>query len=195
MKKLLLSAIAICAFSIVSFAQMSIGAKAGFNFANVGGDAENTDMRTSIHLGGYLNFAMSEQLSIQPELLYNSVGAKVSEGDFEATTKLNYLSIPVMVKYSFGNINVQAGPQLGLLLGAKEKWEGDGESGEDDVKEFYNGTDFGFNFGLGAEFGKLNATLRYSAGLSNIVDTDEDVKVTNNVIQLSIGYTLFGGDD
>lgn len=194
MKKLLLSAIAVCAFSVASFAQMSIGAKAGLNFANVGGDAENTDMRTSIHLGGYLNFAMSEQLSFQPELLYNSVGYKVSEDGGEATAKINYISIPLMVKYSFGPVNVQVGPQLSFLAGAKYKWEADGESGEEDIDDL-KGMDLGLNIGLGADVDKLNFALRYSAGLSNTYDGEGDFKTTNNVIQLSIGYTLFGGDE
>jgi hypothetical protein len=194
MKKLLLSLAAVAVLSTGAFAQLKGGVKAGFNFANVGGDAEDTDMRTSIHLGGYLNYAVSDMFSLQPELLYNSVGWKESGDGFDGTGKLNYLSIPVMAKFSFGSFHLMAGPQLGMLLSAKYKVEFDGESETEDIKDGFKGMDFGLNLGLGADFGKLNAGLRYSAGLSNIIDTEEDVTVTNNVIQLSVGYTLFGAE-
>jgi hypothetical protein len=199
MKKLLSTVAVVVFFAASAMAQVSVGVKAGLNLANVtGDDVDDSDMRMSLHLGGYLNYAFSESLSIQPELLYSSMGAKSSYDDFgvdiEETTKLNYISVPVMVVYSFGNINVQAGPQIGFLASAKSKVEVDGDSEEEDIKDFFKGTDFGFNLGLGANFGKLNASARYCLGLSNIVDADEaDVK--NAVIQISVGYRLFGGND
>jgi hypothetical protein len=195
-------------------AQFSVGVKGGLNLATLGGDGESPDMRASFHVGGYLNFPLSDNLSIQPELLYNSVGAKNSESDsyeedgFEITEKvdvvfkLNYVSIPLMMKYSFGAINLQAGPQLSILAKAKSKIEyeivvdGDlEESGsvEDDVDDI-KGFDVGLNVGLGADVGKLNATVRYSLGLANIND-DSDFKTTNNVIQISVGYKIFDGKD
>jgi hypothetical protein len=196
MKKLVLTLTAIVMLSICASAQVSVGVKAGLNLANLGGDVEDTDMRPSIHVGGYLNYAFSESLSIQPELLYNSVGAKSSyeeDGfDVEQTLKLNYISVPVMFLYSFGNVNIQAGPQFGFLASAKSKYEVDGESEDIDVKDGFKGIDLGFNLGLGANFGKLNASARYSLGLSNVNDGEGDVK--NNVIQLSLGYRLFGGE-
>jgi hypothetical protein len=180
MKKLVLTVFALGVFSFYASAQLSGGLKAGLNLADVGGDAEG-DIRPSFHAGAYVNFAFSEQLSLQPELLYNSVGAKEDDD----ALKLDYISIPVMVLYSFGNFNVQAGPQIGFLASAKIE--------DEDIKDFYKSTDFGFNVGVGANFNKLNASVRYSIGLSNVVDSD-DFDATNNVIQLSVGYRLFGGE-
>jgi hypothetical protein len=98
-----------------------------------------------------------------------------------------------MLIYSFGNFNIQAGPQLSFLASAKYKYDFDGDSGTEDIKEFFKGTDFGANLGVGANFGKVNASVRYSIGLANIADSDEG-ELKNNVIQLSLGYTLFGGE-
>jgi hypothetical protein len=216
MKKILLSLVLVVFGSAGAFAQFSIGVKGGFNFANVGGDAEDTDMRTSIHLGGYLNYKLSDQLSFQPELLYSSVGYKMSESNTEVifgdeytekgklTAKYNYLSIPLMLQYKIGPVNLQAGPQVSLFMGGKYKGEytltvngavEESESGEEDVDDV-KGLDLGLNFGLGTEFGKLNASLRYSMGLSNTYDGEgsDDYKETNNVIQLSIGYRIFGDE-
>jgi hypothetical protein len=198
MKKLFLMFAAVLFFAVGAFAQLSVGAKAGLNLANLAGDdVEDSDMRSSFHVGGYLNLPISEKLSLQPELLYNSLGAKSSYddpdfGDVTETLKLNYISLPVMLVYSFGTVNLQAGPQINFLAAAKYKIEADGESYEEDIKDGLKGTDFGFNVGLGANFGKFNATARYCLGLSSISDEDgADTK--NTVIQLSLGYRIFGG--
>jgi hypothetical protein len=196
MKKLVLLFVAAVA-SISSFAQLSIGAKAGLNLANVyGDDAEDMDLRPALHIGGYLNYAVSDAISIQPELLYSSMGAKFNEeifgSDLKVTMKFNYISVPVMFIYSFGAINVQAGPQVSFLASGKAKVEYDGESEEEDIKDQMKGVDFGVNLGLGADFGKFNASARYLLGLSSI-DKDGEADTKNTAIQISIGYRLFGG--
>ena len=200
MKKLLFTLIVTSLASTGLFAQgLSGGVKAGVNLANLtGDDVEDSDMRIAYHVGGYVNYAFSESVSLQPELLFNSVGAKTSYtdpdfGDVEETFVLNYLSVPVDLVYSFGNFNIQAGPQFGFLLSAKDKYEIDGESDDVDIKDEMKGIDFGVNLGVGANFGKLNATARYVIGLSNVIDSD-DADVKNGVIQVSLGYRLFGDD-
>jgi hypothetical protein len=199
MKKLSLTIAAVVLCSATLFAQISIGAKAGLNLANVSGDdVDDTDMRIGFHLGGYANIAFSEALSLQPELLYNSVGAKTTgEGitgdDEDVTFKLNYISIPVSLMYSFGAFSVHAGPQLSFLASAKTASDDDALDGND-IKDGYKSTDLGFNLGIGGNFGKLNATARYSMGLSSIDDSGFDADVKNSVIQLSLGYKLFGGE-
>ncbi|HEX5172206.1 MAG TPA: porin family protein [Cyclobacteriaceae bacterium] len=165
--------------------EISGGAKAGLNIANMTGDIPGVTSKASFHLGGYVNIGFSDVLSLQPELLYNAMGAKEDGGDGKINSA--YISVPVMVLYSFGVVNVQAGPQFGFLLSAKVKADGD----EQDIKDQYKGTDFGFNLGLGADFGKFNAAARYCIGLSNIADAS-DIDVKNSVIQFSLGVKLFG---
>jgi hypothetical protein len=193
MKKIFLAISMVALFAAGASAQsISGGAKAGVNLANLNGDdVEDTDMKIGYHIGGYVNIGISEALSVQPELLFNSVGAKASEDGYDGTYNFNYISVPIMLMYSFGNVNIQAGPQIGLLTSAKLKVEGNGESEEIDYKDFLKSSDFGFNIGLGANFGKVNAAARYCIGLSNIADGD-DADVKNGVIQLSLGVKLFG---
>lgn len=199
MKKLVLMLAVVAGSVTFASAQISVGVKAGLNLANVGGDdVEDTDMRPSFHVGGYLNYAFSDALSLQPELLFNSVGAKSSYtdpdfGDVDETLKLSYISIPVNLQYSFGVVNIHTGPQFSFLMSAKSKYEADGVDEDVDVKDGFKGLDLGWGIGLGANFGKLNATARYTLGLSNIADV-EDADVKNNVIQISLGYRLFGGE-
>jgi hypothetical protein len=190
MKKVILSLVVLL-ISASAFAQLNGGVKAGLNLADFGADAKdafNSKSRIGFHVGGYLTFNLSDAISIQPEVLYNSIGAK-SEGDGDVDLVVDYISIPVMFQYNVNeSFNIQAGPQLGLLVGAKAK--GDGASV--DIKDFFTGTDFGVNLGVGANFGKLNATARYCLGLANVFEDSGDEKGTNNVIQISLGYKLFG---
>jgi hypothetical protein len=177
MKKLVLTVFAACLVFAAS-AQFKGGIKAGANLANLGGDVEDTDMLFAFHFGLYGQFGLSEALTLQPEVLYYGAGAKSGDDDL----KINYLAIPVMFKYNVGEtLNIQAGPQLGLLMGTDPS----------ELKDALKGTDFGLNLGLGAGFGKFSVDARYSIGLANIYDGDE-VEIKNNVIQISLGYQLFG---
>jgi hypothetical protein len=178
MKKIIFTMFAVCLVFAAS-AQFKGGLKAGANLANLGGDVEGTDMLFAFHVGAYGAFSLSDAMTLQPEVLYYGAGAK--SGDEEI--KLNYLAIPVMLKYNLGEtFNLQVGPQISLLMSTDPS----------ELKDFLKGTDFGLNIGVGAGFGKFSADVRYSLGLSNINDGPGEIK--NNVIQISLGYQLFGGE-
>jgi len=196
MKKILFTVFAVCIMFAAS-AQFKGGLKAGVNLSSSkweAGDGAFSESYsgTSFHVGAYGNFALSDAISIQPELLYNNIvhGTKADFGDDITTT---YLSIPVMFVYGFADnkFNVQAGPQLGILLSTDPS-----EIKDDDG---VTGTDFSLNFGAGANFGKFNLTARYCLGLSNIAgsaftDLVDDFSIKNNNFQISVGYQLFGGE-
>lgn len=179
------------AISSVAMCQIEFGIKAGLNLADQKFDTDfgdiSLDSRTSFHGGVFLTTWMSDQMAIQPELLYNSVGSK--SGDL--VTKMNYLSIPVLFRYQIIELlNVHAGPQFGLFLNGEQEFDGDASDIED-VKTLDTGLAFGAGVDLPAG---INFTLRYILGLSNIDDTDggdfDDYTVKNNVLQLSVGYKL-----
>lgn len=184
-----LAIIAFCA--VGSYAQgISGGLKAGANFSNQvysgNGFSASADARTGFHVGGYLNLGFSETFSLQPELLYNSVGAKIAETQF----KTDYVSIPVMIKYNPAAIfNIHAGPQFGFLMSAK--------ADDEDVKDGMKGLDLGLGVGAGVDLPMgLGITARYVMGLSNISEdtdgTSSDVTVKNTAFQVSLSYRLFG---
>ena len=91
-----------------------------------------------------------------------------------------------MLRYNVTPIfNLQAGPQLGLLMSATS----DGT----DIKSQLKSTDFGAAFGLGIDLPMgLNFAARYVVGLTDLQATSTAVTVKNQVIQLSVGYKLFG---
>ena len=186
-----------------AFAQWGGGLKAGLNIANfVGDDADGSDPRIAYHIGGYLNTSISDMISFQPELLISSVGSKTKEsgtdpdlGDYsvEANAKLTYVTLPLMFVFNLNeSVNLQAGPQLGVLASAKLEYDIESDfitmSGTEDVKEQFKAVDVGINAGVGANFGLINATLRYSLSLMEI--GEEDGAIKNSVIQISLGYKI-----
>lgn len=204
MKKLFTITMALVAFTI-SAQNVTFGAKAGLNFASMtGDDADGLDGRTSFHLGVTAEIEMSDTFSIQPELLYSGQGFTDSGelelydefGDFlgavdaDITAKVNYLNLPIMLKYYVSDgLSLEAGPQIGFLLGAKVKVEAEGESETEDVDDLKS-TDFAFNLGAAYKLDSgLNFGLRYSMGLTDVPDGDSD-GFKHSVLQLSVGYNF-----
>jgi len=197
-KLLILTAIILFGFKSVNAQDVNFGAKAGVNFASFLGDKDHNDKtRTAFHVGLVAEFMISDDFSFQPELMYSAQGgsyenAQDGEGLYDGTLKNDYLNVPLMAKYYVAEgFSLEAGPQVGFLLSAKDDWEDvqTGESDTEDWKDFYKGIDFGVNFGVGYKLeGGLNFGARYNLGLSNIWDDSEDFKTQNGVIQVSLGY-------
>lgn len=200
MKKLILTAIAVCAFSFANAQETKFGAKVALNIASLTGDVEDASSLVGFQIGGFAEFKISEKFSIQPELMYSAQGGKqsVSEGGFslEAETKLAYLNVPVMAKYyATPKFSLEVGPQIGFLLSAKADYTGSGGgesiSESEDIKDEVESVDFGLNFGAGYDFTeKFSAGLRYNLGLSNVAKTDagDDFELKNSVFSISLGY-------
>ncbi|WP_299124744.1 porin family protein [uncultured Winogradskyella sp.] len=195
MKKVLLFFVsAIFGIAVVN-AQVTFGAKAGVNLSDITGEmVDSFDGRTSLFFGAVAEIEISEQFSFQPELLFSSQGSdykEIFDGEsFEGTVKVNYLNVPLMAKYYLvEGFSVEAGPQIGFLLSAKDEY-GDQE---DDIKDSIKSTDFGINFGLGYKLDNgLNFSARYNFGLSDNID-DPDLETSgaeykNSVIQIGVGY-------
>lgn len=196
-KKLFITAIVLLGFINVNAQNINLGAKAGINIAKIiGDDTDWVDMKTSIHLGVVAEIEITEEFFFQPELLYSSQGTSYKDWEgarytYDGKYKFNYLNIPLLAKYYVGEgISVEAGPQIGFLLSAKDDWEvqSTGETGDDKLKDYLNGIDFGLDFGVAYKLESgLNFGIRYNLGLSNIWE-NSDSKQKNSVIQVSLGY-------
>lgn len=191
MKKTTVILLFITSIVTASLAQgVSFGIKAGLNFAKESASASgitfNSDNLTSFHGGVYVKIKLSPGFGIQPELLYSGQGGSTTAGTVTSNDKFAYLNVPVMLRYNVTPIfNLQAGPQLGLLMSATS----DGT----DIKSQLKSTDFGAAFGLGIDLPMgLNFAARYVVGLTDLQATSTAVTIKNQVIQLSVGYKLFG---
>ena len=168
--------------------------RGGGNIATVGGDeTDNLSSRFAPFVGIGTECNVLDKVSLQPELILSMQGAEYEDSDgFDGRFKFNYLNVPVMAKlYVSYGVFVEAGPQVGFLLSAKDEYDSP-TSGEDDIKDEVKSTDFGANVGLGYQFDSgLNINARYNFGLSNINDFESpgiDFKNQNNVLSVGVGY-------
>lgn len=180
------------ALLISSCATTRMGVLAGPNFACVVGDeADSWELKTAFHAGVEADLAVDDKFSIRPGIVYSGQGADYSDSEFSGTVNLDYLNVPVLASYEVADgLTLQAGPQVGFLLSATDKEDGEPDM---DVKEFVKSTDIGLNFGLGYELANgLNINARYNLGLTDLNDDAdleaEGVNWKNSVIQVSIGY-------
>lgn len=73
--------------------ELKLGAKAGVNFSDLKGPS-NTDMKTSYHIGLFVEYFFNEEFAIQPEVIYSSQGAKESYEGMKTTGTFDYLHVP-----------------------------------------------------------------------------------------------------
>jgi len=201
-KILLISIITLLSTSLT--AQVYYGFKVGANLANFYGDIENNSIKASFHIGAVAEISVSDLFSVQPELLFSMQGSQgennslltshtsvpIDGKDFSSTkTNFYYLNLPVMVKYFVTDmISIDAGPQVGYLLYAKES---NGTDELTDIKDLTKSIDYGLNLGGSYEMDNgMNINLRYYYGLANVLDSN-DAKMNNALIQISLGYKFY----
>ena len=182
MKKiLLLAVVTVLGLTNVNAQEIKFGAKGGLNFADISGDnTKGNGLVTSFHFGVLSEIPISDKFSFQPEILYSGQGYSFNDN----TVSLSYLNIPLIGKYYLTKgLSIEAGPQIGFLLAAKND--------KTDVKDSFNTFDFGINFGLGYKLDNgFNFGARYNLGLININNLDNSTN-KNGVFQLSVGYFFF----
>ncbi|MCD9575974.1 porin family protein [Flavobacterium soyae] len=210
MKKsmLILSALFLCAAAIAQDQKIKVGLKAGLNISSLTCDESelNSSAKTGFTAGAMVEIPLTKRISLQPELLYSQQGTKHSFSDedvinsnYKGTIELNYLNIPVMLKYFVLNgLSLQAGPQIGILFNAKNKYEDNflGYQNKDsfDLLNYSSGIDTSVNFGLGYQFkDKFYTDLRYNISYSNVFKESDVNRFINNdmknrVFQITIGY-------
>ncbi|MNS40489.1 hypothetical protein D3C86_301730 [compost metagenome] len=201
-----------CAGVMAQTEKVKLGVKAGLNISSLTFDDKELDSsdKTGFTAGLMAEIPLAKNFSVQPELLYSQQGMKLSYSDaevqnshYKSTIALNYLNIPVMLKYYVvKGLSIQAGPQVGILLKANNKYQdnflGYDNHEEMDLKDYSNGVDASVNFGLGYQFkGKFYADARYNLSYTNVFKDvtantnyiiNSDMK--NKVFQITIGYFL-----
>jgi len=155
---------------VIAAVNFDLGIKAGVSMANNQWSDDDGTEKSLIRptFGVFAVINLNANLAIQPELNYLTMGEWWTVTDGKIVETFSYLHIPVLIKARLAKQGkfipvVFAGPALGILLSAKE----DG----DDVKSFFKSTDFGADFGAGAEMAagnmKLIFDVRYYLGLTN----------------------------
>lgn len=196
--------------SIGTYAQTSkIGVIGGINLANISVDDDSTTTKNlmGLGIGGVLDLALSNNVSLCFEPMYLQKGAEqdIQEeiGTINVKMKLNYIEIPVFLKILLGSGDmkpyIMAGPTIGFLMSANMEVSMLGVSVEGDIKDFIESMDYGVGFGGGISFAMGNNTFfiegRYTMGLTDIFKGgtfEEDMEIPNEEVKTK-GIQIMGG--
>lgn len=161
------------------------------------------NQKIGFNAGVFVNVPLSEKFALQPEVLYNQMGAKSVVSDNEVsngsttvrtkqdyTTTLNYISVPLMLQMKPAhNFYVEAGPEFSYFLDGKYKGEtttsttvsGTTTTQTLSASESINKDDIKkFNVGLGVGLGyyftpNLGINARYVNSLTHIYNNSDAV--------------------
>lgn len=191
MKRILLIACLFCTTSLMA-QNFAVGVKAGVNVTNFTGGDFGTASKSALigyHVGGYMNFKLGK-VSLQPELLLSSAGAKFDASGNTNNIKLTYVSIPVMLKYrTTSGIYFEGGPQVSFKTSES--------LGQVTISDFAKSLDLAAGLGIGYETKSgFGFGARAMFGISKVGDFDPnsvtiDPDFKNMVIQAGLSYKLF----
>ena len=207
---LVLCTLLLCATITAQTEKVKIGVKAGLNIASLTFDENELEssQKTGFTAGIMAEIPLAKNFSVQPEVLYSQQGMKFSYSDIDVANSsyksmitLNYLNIPVMLKYYvLKGLSVQAGPQIGILLKSNNKYQ-DNFLGYDNhenynLSDYTNAFDTSVNLGLGYQFKhKFYVDLRYNISYSDVFKEANsngnyviNSDMRNRVFQITIGY-------
>lgn len=165
------------------------GIKGGVSFATLrGSDKEvlgNFKGLTTWHAGIYTQFSLGNTFSIQPEALYSRKGMERDDMAY----RFDYLEVPILAVFNITeNISLHAGPQIGILMSAKE---GDTEVSIEPLNTFA----YGVAAGAEARLSFFRLGTRYNLGLEDLRKEDNaGQKINQNIkhgvfqIYLGVGF-------
>ena len=179
----------------------TFGIKGGINTFNItGSEAGDTRALVGFHLGAFAEIKLRSNLSVNPELLFalNHWDGPNSSNDI--TVYWTNLDLPVMLQLDLQEIaeglSIHAGPQLGILLSAKNKGTAsDGTKVDVDRSDAVKSTNLILGVGAGYKLpAGIQFTIRYLLGLSQLGQDEQgtilsDVKTRS--LQFSVVYPIF----
>jgi hypothetical protein len=189
--------------------------KLGISCGTLTGVESDRERLGGLNLGLFATIRLSDRLSLVPEVApFSRKGVSnipfVSTGDPEldpyfsppdkSALALSYVDVPVLLKYRLGGrLNVSAGPFVGFLLSATERYRAESETGEAlsfkrDVTEGYRALDYGFVVEASVVVTKprrgegLVFHFRYQGGLADILNPSASVAVRTSAFQVFVSF-------
>lgn len=175
-----------------------LGVKVGGNMNKIEGQSFNDGFKFAYHAGAFAEINFTKKWGIQPEVVWNQMGGVPSDfqsvygtatnlslSDLNNVYKLNYLSIPVLLRYTTlgGLFTFNVGPQFGILLQHDKNLL---QNGQDAFKS----GDLQIATGVQLNLLMLRIYGRYNIGVKNINNIDQRDKWTSQQLQVGLGLKL-----
>jgi hypothetical protein len=198
-----LAALFLAGTTTVAAQSPTLGLLGGLTSSEVTVDAEDIsvtlDSRTGFAAGLSARFPLSPMLGLEIDGIYAEKGFKISDEGDSAELKLTYIDVPVLLNYQLGSgqarpfllgggsVSFQAGCSVGATSGDISA------SAEcDEVVEMeQKSLDLGLTVGAGIGFNRFSVQARYTMGMADIFDDNDDsVTSKNKTIFLLAGFTF-----
>lgn len=158
-----------------------------FEMKNSAGSVISAKGVLGFGIGGTLGYNFSKNIGVQGEIIYNSISQKYTENNTEHKVNLKYVNIPLLLSLNTGrykaiNLNIAAGPQIGISAGSSIFTSG--PNNNQPILAVKKG-DLGLAYGGGLDFavaGMQNFRLGLGfRGVLGLVDiSDNSASLTNN---------------
>ncbi len=194
------------AFSFPVMAQVSLGVTGGLNFGKLSGDAPQKGYyspNSGLNAGVMVDVAVSKtiKLSLQPSFSQEGTKVLYSQGKYvepidSIHLRLNYMSIPLMVKVQSSSKHFYAvgGLEAGILLNYKLTSHNQVLTDQLSVADFNIAAHFGAGYRIFLGRPVLFIELRYAQGLINLSDEPLDKsyipRVKTNGFKVLVGIEL-----
>ena len=102
----------------------------GGNISQIDGDTDGGFRQAGLVIGGFVNYPLGPNWYLQPEILYDQLGSRQRQGFF--VIRSHHISVPILISTQINlqlggqnqTISLEAGPVIGILLGASERLSG-----------------------------------------------------------------------
>jgi hypothetical protein len=218
--------IALCAMfiSYTASAQYNpafrFGIKAGANLSNINGSNDlslsqtstafnfkDNDNRSFGFVGGVF-FRFGKNFYIQPEFLLSQKGGQfnvyengVQNSDGKVDVRFSNFDVPVLFGVRVARIlRINVGPMASLRLSSNGKISDSFNdiTGDNANAEFKNRVAYGYQAGVGVDFGRISVDVRYEGNFTEIAKINFDNATTasqfgkkSNLFQATLGYAIF----
>ena len=197
MKKILFVSLVMVLAVSAAFSQFGI--KGGIDLGTFSGADKSMGGVDPTHKTGFAGgisyrIGLIAGLALQPELMYIQKGAIYEDPFNKITMNIEYIDIPVLVKFNFPipvlSPYIEGGVSYGMPFLAKEKDEQitNGMTTASSEKSIKNLTksDFSIVFGAGVDLLILDLNARYVLGQKKLID-NSDAKIFNQGFILTAG--------
>lgn len=199
-KSLFLSFVSVFLGVGLSFGQVSYGLKAAANVSKLIIDNDvssfNSDTKVGFLGGLYLRAAFSDNISVQPELLYSGQGGSYRLSGVDSFVDVDiyhhYVNLPILFQYQFfDGFRGEVGPQFGYLISSYEELnEGGVAAVRLNSTENHNRFDIGLAAGVSYQipFMGVGGFARYNQGFLNTIAGADGGTATNQFWSIGVSY-------
>ena len=166
-----------------------------FDLQTSSGGVIKGEAKLGYGIGGFLGYNFTKNVGAQVEVIYSSLSQKYTERNTEREVNLKYVNIPLLLSLNTGktkmiNLNVVAGPQIGVSVGSNLSTSGNTSSDSTTAVLSVKKGDLGVAYGAGVDFGlNPSRTIRLSLGYRGVLGLF-DISDDSNTLTTDAYYIL-----